>query len=161
MRWTAILPAALFFLVTSGCAPPVNIATERAAIRQAELDAVNAANKKDVEQWLTVFAGDASVLAPNTPAVTGKEAIREWGGKTFGQPGFILKYQNDKAEVSRTADIGYTLGRYEVTVNDAKGKPTTSRSKYVTLWRKQPDGKWKVVAGTWNSDEPAPAPPKR
>lgn len=161
MRWTPIFPAALLLLAASGCAQPVNIATERAAIRQAELEAVNAANNKQVEQWIAVFAEYASVLPPNTPAVTGREAIREWGTKTFAQPGFTLKFQNDKAEVSRTADIGYTTGRYEVTLSDTKGKQTTERSKYITLWRKQADGKWKVVAATWNSDEPAPAPPKR
>jgi len=51
---------------------------------------------------------------------------------------------------------GETLGRFRLgcwLFND--------KGKYVTVYRKQPDGKWKVVADIFNSDLPAPAPPKQ
>ena len=31
-------------------------------------------------------------------------------------------------------------------MNDASGKPVNDRGKYVEIWEKQADGKWKVVA---------------
>jgi ketosteroid isomerase-like protein len=54
--------------------------------------------------------------------------------------------------VSSAGDLGYTTGSYEVTVNDAKGNPVTSRGKVVVVWKKQPDGSWKAVLDIWNSD---------
>jgi ketosteroid isomerase-like protein len=46
-------------------------------------------------------------------------------------------------------------------MNDPKGKPVNDKGKYVTVYGKQPDGKWKVVVDIFNSDLPAPAPPKK
>jgi ketosteroid isomerase-like protein len=40
-------------------------------------------------------------------------------------------------------------------MNDASGEPTTDKGKYVEVWEKQPDGKWKCGTDTWNSDMPA------
>jgi ketosteroid isomerase-like protein len=42
-------------------------------------------------------------------------------------------------------------------MNDASGKPVNDRGKYVEVWEKQADGKWKCGADIWNSDLPASA----
>ena len=61
-------------------------------------------------------------------------------------------------EVSSTGDLAYSLGLYETTVNDPRGNPLTYRGKYVVVWRKQPNGAWKVVIDIANLDGPALAP---
>jgi ketosteroid isomerase-like protein len=33
-------------------------------------------------------------------------------------------------------------------MNGKNGKPVTSTSQYVLLWKKQPDGSWKILADT-------------
>jgi ketosteroid isomerase-like protein len=38
---------------------------------------------------------------------------------------------------------------------------TTDKGKYVTIWRKQPDGSWKVVEDMFNSDIPMLAAPNQ
>jgi ketosteroid isomerase-like protein len=53
------------------------------------------------------------------------------------------------------------MGTYQGTMNDAKGKPITDRGKYVTVWKKQADGNWKVVVDIFNSNLPAPEAAKR
>jgi ketosteroid isomerase-like protein len=72
-----------------------------------------------------------------------------------------MSWQPTKAEASRGGDLAYTVGTYQFTLNNAKGKPVTDRGKYMTVWKKQPDGKWKAVADTNNSDLPAPSASKR
>jgi ketosteroid isomerase-like protein len=47
-----------------------------------------------------------------------------------------------------------------MTMNDAKGKPITSRGKYATMWKKQADGNWRAVVDISNSDLPATPPSK-
>ncbi|MEE8113118.1 MAG: hypothetical protein V3T23_02065, partial [Nitrososphaerales archaeon] len=63
--------------------------------------------------------------------------------------------QTTKVEVSRSGDLAYSHGTYEETVNDPEGNPVTNKEKWVTVYEKQPDGTWKVVADIWNSDGPA------
>ncbi len=64
-------------------------------------------------------------------------------------------------EVARSGELAYLNGTYELTMNDASGKPANDRGKYVEVWKKQADGAWKCVADIWNSDLPAPAPPEK
>ena len=42
-------------------------------------------------------------------------------------------------------------------VLDKDGKPTVSRGKYITVWRKGKDGAWKVVADLGNAVPVKPA----
>ena len=52
----------------------------------------------------------------------------------------------------------YTQGTYSMTMSDPKsGKPVTDNGKYLTVFKKQADGKWKAVADMINSDGPPPA----
>ena len=48
------------------------------------------------------------------------------------------------------------MGAYEMSFNDPAGKPVSDKGKYVTIWVKQQDGKWKVAVDMFNSDLPAP-----
>jgi ketosteroid isomerase-like protein len=48
-------------------------------------------------------------------------------------------------EISASADLGYTLGKYESTDASSPGRGSVSYGHYVTIWKKQPDGSWKVV----------------
>jgi ketosteroid isomerase-like protein len=51
-------------------------------------------------------------------------------------------------EMSASGDLGYTLGKSQSTVTGASGKKTVSYGHYVTIWKKQPDGNWKLVFDT-------------
>jgi len=50
-------------------------------------------------------------------------------------------------------DLAVEFGTFAMTLNDKKGKPITENEKYVTTWKKQADGKWKVIADIWNTDK--------
>lgn len=126
-------------------AEPDHRAADVAAIRAADAAWVKAATAKDASQFVSFYAPDASLLPPGAPMTTGKEAITEaWQGM-MKQPGFALTFAPTKVVVSKSGDLAYDLGNYSLTVNDAHGKPQTSKGKYVAVWAKQPDGTWKVV----------------
>ena len=127
------------------------------AIRSADVAWSKAAEAKDLERVLAVFADGASELAPNTPISTGKEAIRKAWASYFATPGFAISWQPTKVEAAAGGDLGYSMGTYTLTVHDASARPVTDRGKYVTVWKKQADGSWKVVADIFNSDLPVPA----
>jgi ketosteroid isomerase-like protein len=64
-------------------------------------------------------------------------------------------------EVANSGDLACLSGTYDVTMNDSNGKPINDHGKYVEVWEKQPDEKWKCGTDIWNSDLPASAPAEK
>ena len=153
---------ALFAL---GCAQqqpaPDTRAADEAAIRNADTEWSKVAAAKQFDAAVAYYADDGSLLWPNQPILTGKEAIRKAWEQMLQSPGFSISWQPVKVEAARSGDLGYSQGTYEMTMNDPKGNPVTDRGKYVTMWKKQADGSWKVVADIFNSDLPPAAPPPK
>ncbi|GGG50697.1 nuclear transport factor 2 family protein [Epilithonimonas arachidiradicis] len=54
-----------------------------------------------------------------------------------------------KAEVSESGDLGYTYGIGKITVDD-EGKAKISYSHYISIWKKDNAGKWKLILDTGN-----------
>ena len=143
-------------LAASGCAPQVDVEAEAAAIREAtDVEWLEAGQAKDLDRWVSFHTDDASLLPPNAPIVTGKEAIRAFVSKLISTPGWAASWQTTKIEVSRSGDLAYSYGTQETTVDDAEGNPVTDQQKWVAVWKKQPDGSWKCAVLILNSDGPA------
>jgi ketosteroid isomerase-like protein len=128
------------------------------ALREADAAWSKAAESKDLDKTVSYYSDDATVLPPNAPAATTKEAIRKVWQDMLATPGFVISWKATKVEVAKSGDLGFVSGTYEVTMNDASGKPVSEKGKYVEVWKKQADGKWKCGTDTWNSDLPASAP---
>ena len=160
-----LIATIVFTTLSFGCAPqqpatpPDTRAADEAAIRKADTDWSNSAQTKQVDTWVAYYTDDATVLPPNEPMATTKDAIRKSIGDLLSLPALSLKWQPTKVEVSKSGDIGYSFGTYEMTANDPQGKPTTDRGKYVEVWKKQADGSWKCAVDTYSSDLPAAPPP--
>jgi uncharacterized protein (TIGR02246 family) len=145
----------------SGCAKqtvPDTRAEDERVIRELEIEGLKALETKDLEREMSLFSEDALALYPNIPLLTGKDAIRESWRANFARPGFAMSGQPLKVEVSRSGDLAYVRGIYTMTVNDAKGKPITDKGKYIVVYKKQPDGKWKLAVDSGNSDLPVTGP---
>ncbi len=67
-----------------------------------------------------------------------------------------LEWSPVEAVAAQGGDFGFTWGRYVLTRLDDSGEKNTSHGKYVSIWRKEPDGAWKFVADIGNSN-PDPA----
>jgi ketosteroid isomerase-like protein len=65
-----------------------------------------------------------------------------------------LTWQPIFADVARAGDMGYTTGPWEYKKNKGDEKPS-AYGQFVSVWKKQPDGKWKVVLDG-GIDHPAP-----
>jgi len=133
-------------------------AAEEAAILKLDADWAKTAANKDADAWVAFYADGAAVLPPNAKLITGKPAIRKAIGEFLGLPGLSLTWQPTKAEVSKSGDLAYLYGAYSMTSKNEKGDPMTDVGKLVEVWKKQPDGSWKCIVDTWNSDVPPPAP---
>jgi ketosteroid isomerase-like protein len=100
------------------------------------------------------FAEDGVELSNGQAPVVGKVAIvkdANWSAKDY-----LLTWTPTDAVMSPSGDMGYTWGHYEGHSKDANGNPVTTSGRYMTIWRKQADGNWKVVLDA-GSNEPAAA----
>lgn len=143
------------FSVSIALAAETKSADEQ-TIRDLESQWSKAAGAKDLETVLSFYDDDATVLPPNASAANTKNAIRQLWSGLFATPGFALSWKTTKVEMGKSGDMAYATGTYEFSMNDADGKTTADHGKYVTVWEKQADGKWKCGADIWNSDAPAP-----
>ena len=143
-----------------GCQPQTTSdtrAADESALKDWDAQWSKAAGAKDVDKTVSYYADGAIVMPPNAAAITTKDAIRKTWNDLLTAPGFSGGWKATKVEVARSSDIAYVSGTYEMTINDAGGKPVTDRGKYLEAVKKQADGTWKCVADIWNSDIPMPS----
>jgi ketosteroid isomerase-like protein len=104
--------------------------------------------------FATWFAEDGVSLANGQAPVHGREAIARQA--TWLPKDYQLLWTPTDAVMSPTGDMGYTWGHYEGRSRDTDGNPKVTTGRYLTVWRKEPDGSWKVVLDS-SSDEPVGA----
>ena len=122
-------------------------------IMQSDRDFNKATQEKRAEGWLSYFALDEAAL--QDPPTVGRQAITERYQKLFSDPNFTLTWEPVKAEVFPAGNVGYTTGKYVAHFKNKEGKLMESRGHYITLWRKQADGSWKIVGDSGAPDGPA------
>jgi len=127
--------------------PNISADEERARILAA--DRQWAQRTTDLEQFASSLSAEATFYAPGAPAHRGIAAFTRAFSELSKVPGFSLTWIADRADVSNGGDLGYSTGTYTATFCEI-----TDRGKYLTIWRKQADGSWKVIEDMFNSDVP-------
>jgi ketosteroid isomerase-like protein len=127
-------------------------------LRDLDIKWAKAAASKDVEQTIAYYSDDAIVFPPNATSAETKETIRNGWKEMLTSPGFVISWQPTRVQVAKSGGMAWVSGTYELTMNDASGKPINDRGKYLEIWEKQTDGNWKCAADMWNSNLAAAAP---
>jgi len=127
-------------------------ASDESALKALDSDWSKAAGAKNVDKTVSYYSDDAIVLPPNSPPLTSREQIRAMWKGLLSAPGFSGGWTATKVDVARSGDLAYITGNYEMTENDANGKPQTDKGKYLEVWKKQADGSWKCVADMFSSN---------
>ena len=73
-----------------------------------------------------------------------------WAGIT--DPNYSLSWKANDASVAASGELGYTAGTFVEKTKGADGKTTTATGKFLCVWKKQKDGKWKGIRDMWNYD---------
>jgi uncharacterized protein (TIGR02246 family) len=142
-----LFAAIVLAMLAAGCdgQRKINVPAEEEAIRRTDAAWLAAASAHDLERVLPFWADEATILAPGTPAVVGKEAIRKYVSEAFATPGFSISWKTEKVEVSQSGDLAYSSGTDRISLNTPDGKSITEENRGVAIWRKQADGSWKCV----------------
>lgn len=157
MLWTAALVLAAWAgMVMAPRGDAFASGKEANALIAADLAFGEATAAKGLEGWLAWFAPDAIIYPSSRPAVKGLTAIREY----YKEAGFDprnLRWKPTESGISKGGDLGFTSGTWQMeTAGDGKAK--TARGKYLTVWQRQRDGRYLVLADMGNLDS-APKEP--
>jgi len=105
---------------------------------------------KDAAAASMLYTEDASLLPPNEPIVTGRTNIQQyWQGAIDAG---ILDVSVTTIATGSDGDLGYEIGRFQMTIRQPDGTALTENGKYVELLRRGTDGSWKSIYGVWNAD---------
>jgi len=135
-----------------------NIQPVERILRDLDAQWSKAAAAKDLEQTIAYYSDDAIVLPPNARSAATKEAIRNFWKDLLTRSGLVITWEPARVQLGKSGEMAWVSGAYELSMNNTSGKPINDRGKYLEVWERQPDGKWKCVADMWNSDLAASAP---
>ena len=110
----------------------------------------NAAVAKNVDGVASFYANDGVAYPPNEPIAVGRAAARKVWASYFADPTFEISWKTTSAGVEK--DTGWTVGTYRDSFKGPDGKTIVEKGKYLTVWRKSADGKWKAIHDMWNAD---------
>lgn len=150
----------LGFLILTGCSQfpaPDRRQADARALREGEVAAfAKDWGGKDAVRIAAHYTEDGNLFVPNSPMMTGKEAIGTAMKEALADPHWALALQPVQVEVSKSGDLGYARGTYVLTATDpASKKAVTQKGRFLTIFRKEPDGSWKAVQDINNADAPA------
>jgi len=122
---------------------------ERLRLLQTDVDFANRSIQEGPARAFWLYLADDAVQLPagaepiygRTSIVAGMEA---W-------PQTVLVWHPQAAQVAQSGDLGYTWGVFECRKSEPDGGLKISHGKYVNVWRRNPDGQWKVVVDTGNT----------
>ena len=150
MRMVAALVGGLS-LLPGGCRPGTDVAAAtRELLATDQAWATLAAANGPVDSIVAYWTPDARVVLPGQPVVAGTGAIRQMVTAMQGIPGFHISWSPDSAIVSSSGDLGYTYGTNRITAPDSSGTLRTTQGRYITVWRKEPNGPWRCTFDIFN-----------
>lgn len=94
------------------------------------------------------FAPDAVTLENGKAPVVGHDAIA--AAATWSPENYQLSWTPEGARMASFGDMGFTWGHYEGAAKDREGNTTKTSGRYMTVWKKQTDGSWKVAMDASN-----------
>jgi ketosteroid isomerase-like protein len=158
-----VVAAAVLSLTLVGCGGGGGAATaefgkeDAEALRKLLQDYTGAYNAKDSAKTIAFFAGNATLMPPNSSTVRGSDSIKGYFDSRFSEG--TRNMTLDIRDFGGVGNLSFLSGNYEVRFTPASGgDEQRDRGKYLGTARKLAN-RWLFESLIWNSDLPIPEPP--
>lgn len=153
----------IVLLLLAACGgPAADPARARAEILAADRafdSLVTAAGTRGGEAWGSFFGDSGKQVTPTGPHFVGAAGAGGRMGPYFADSSNRLRWTPEYAEVSEDGTLGFTIGSYRALALGPDGaEAVVRRGRYLSVWRKQADGSWKVAADIGNVAAPEESP---
>lgn len=127
-----------------------------ATIKEKEAQMLRDIQARNVDAVAAHFAEDATMIFPGEPPFRGRDAIAAEMKGLLADPAFAVETVNEKTGAYAGGDLAYTRGSFKVSYTDRTANEVKRETGYyVTVFKRQPDGSWKVVEDISSPGEPA------
>ncbi len=131
------------------------LTAEEVAAVEAAADAYVAAMRAG--DWALVarsFADDAVRIPPHEEPHRGRNAIEAW----LGGIEELSSYELTRDRIEGADGLAYVRGRYAITLRPVGAPgPVSDEGDFLEVWRREPDGAWRVAEAIWNTRLPRDA----
>jgi ketosteroid isomerase-like protein len=153
---SAIVVVVLGALLIS-CAPPKpDIAAIKASIEEYNKVLAEAMVAGNNDTMMAYYAEGAISLQANGPMLRGKEEIKKNADQMHELGMKVTAAKFTTVEVDADGNLAYEIGTYDMSVDMGKLGMIDDNGKYLSIWKKQSDGSWKVAVEIWNSSKEMP-----
>ncbi|WP_353267524.1 DUF4440 domain-containing protein [Gemmatimonas sp.] len=141
----------------SASAPAVAVAATadpvavRAAIDSANKRGAQGFNTGSADAMIANYADDAVVMMPGMKVMVGKAAI-DAGMKGMFQSMDMKNFMQATTDVVVEGDVAIESGTMTLEAGPKGAKLAVDTIKYLTVWKKQGDGSWKIIRDINNTD---------
>jgi ketosteroid isomerase-like protein len=151
MKSTVFISVTICTILIATCQPSFDIEKEKELLLQTDRDfAATSLRLNAAEAFLQYLDPGALQLPAGQLPVRGAKNIYEQMKQ--GVENYTLNWEPEEGDVSISGDLGYTWGVYEITMKNADGIEIIRYGKYLNVWKKQLDGKWKVLIDMGNQN---------
>jgi uncharacterized protein (TIGR02246 family) len=111
---------------------------------------VDAIGRSDSAGMAALYTEDGKVMATGSPTVAGREAVQQfWRGLIdMGAKSVTLQ----TVDLDEQGDTAIETGAYTLSIEPDGAAPMKDIGKYVIVWKRQPDGTWKMAIDIFNPD---------
>ena len=144
LLFLALLFLSIFYFIS--CKPnpaPVPEITVDSLV-EADITFSDLSKEKGMKNAFIEFIdNEGLLLRPDHLPVKGADAIDFLS--QVDDTAYTLSWVPEGAQIATSADMGFTYGIYSL-----EGEDTVFKGTYVTIWKKEADGKWKFVMNSTN-----------
>lgn len=148
--------ASALMLTVAACQQPaaktdepakVDTAAAAADIKAMEDAQIAAINGKDAAKATAAYGENAAFIGDDGKLVSGSAAIAEIFAGFLPDPALKIDYQPGQKTFSDDGSMAYATATYSETITDpATKKVVTLTGTNLSVWKRQADGSWKLVA---------------
>lgn len=121
-----------------------------ATIERGRLTFEAALRAGDAAAASSVYADDATLVAPAADVLRGRSAI-EGFWRTGVETG-IQRVELAVLDLQQRGDIVFEVGQYAIHLTPESGEAVVDRGRYLVVHRREPDGRWRRVAEMFSPD---------
>ena len=127
----------------------IDMETQRVVLLQTDQDLAEAITAGiatgQFDTMSEFFHKDAIFYPTGSPAIDGKIAIRAFFESKTLEPDSTPTTVPFEAQVSRSGDLGNTLGIYDFRSFSTEGFSSTISGVYLSVWEKDANGNWMII----------------
>ena len=147
------LATSLVVAATAAAADTADHSAVEKAAHQAHEAYVEAINSNDVDTMMPTVTDDIVYIAPNSPAVIGRAAVRAWLQDYFST--FRSHWEKTSVEFVVTGEWAFEHYTYKsLDRPKAGGADVKDSGNGINIYHHDTDGTWRVARDAWATDQP-------